>query len=42
MKSTKCHLFQSSVPILGHIVGRRGLECDLERDADYISFDFSN
>ena len=24
------------------IVGRRGLECDLERDADYISFDFSN
>ena len=24
----KCHLFQSSVPFLGHIVGRRGLECD--------------
>ena len=28
LKSTKCHLFQSSVPFLGHIVGRRGLECD--------------
>ena len=28
LKSTKCHLFQTSVPCLGHIVGRRGLECD--------------
>ena len=28
LKSTKCHLFQSSVPFLGHIVGRCGLECD--------------
>ena len=28
LKSTKCHLFRSSVPFLGHIVGRRGLECD--------------
>ena len=28
LKSTKCHLFQSSVPFLGHIVGRRGLECN--------------
>ena len=28
LKSTKCHLFQTSVPFLGHIVGRRGLECD--------------
>ena len=28
LKSTKCHLFQSSVPFLGHIVGRQGLECD--------------
>ena len=27
-QSTKCHLFQTSVPFLGHIVGRRGLECD--------------
>ena len=24
----KCHLFRTSVPFLGHIVGRRGLECD--------------
>ena len=28
LKSTKCHLFQMSVPFLGHIVGRCGLECD--------------
>ena len=28
LKSTKCHLFQTSVPFLGHIVSRRGLECD--------------
>ena len=28
LKSTKCHFFQTSVPLLGHIVGRRGLECD--------------
>ena len=26
--STKCNLFRSSVPFLGHIVGRAGLECD--------------
>ena len=30
-KYTKCHLFRSSVPFLGHIVGRRGLECDRQR-----------
>ena len=28
LKSTKCHLFRSSVQFLGHIVGRHGLECD--------------
>ena len=28
LKSTNCHLFPTSVPFLGHIVGRRGLECD--------------
>ena len=28
LKSSKCHLFRASVPFLGHIVGRRGLECD--------------
>ena len=33
-KSTKCHLFQSSVPFLGHIVGRRGLECDPKKIED--------
>ena len=31
LKSTKCHLFQTSVPFLGHIVTRRGLECDPRR-----------
>ena len=28
LKSSKCHLFRVSVPFLGHIVGKRGLECD--------------
>ena len=28
LKSTKCNLFRSSVPFLGHIVGHAGLECD--------------
>ena len=28
LKSTKFHLFRLSVPFLGHIVGRHGLECD--------------
>ena len=28
LKSTKCHLFQTSVPFLGHVVGREGLQCD--------------
>ena len=28
LKSTKCHLFQSYVPFLGHVVGRNGLQCD--------------
>ena len=32
LKSTKCHLFRTSVPFLGHIVGRRGLECDPQED----------
>ena len=27
LKSTKCNLFRTSVPFLGHIVGRAGLEC---------------
>ena len=26
LKYTKCHLFQTSVPFLGYIVGQRGLE----------------
>ena len=28
LKSTKCNLFRTSVPFLGHIVGRAALECD--------------
>ena len=38
LKSTKCHLFQSSVPFLGHIVGRRGLECDPKKIEDVKSW----
>ena len=34
----KCHLFQSSVPFLGHIDGRRGLECDPANFADVKSW----
>ena len=30
----KCHLFQTSVPFLGHVVGRRGLECDPKKIED--------
>ena len=28
LKSTKCNLFRTSVPFLGHIIGCAGLECD--------------
>ena len=38
LKSSKCHLFQTSVPFLGHIVGRRGLECDLRKIEDVKSW----
>ena len=38
LKSTKCHLFRSSVPFLGHIVGRRGLECDPAKNEDVKSW----
>ena len=31
LKSTKCNLFRTSVPFQGHIVGRAGLECDLNK-----------
>ena len=34
LKSTKCHLFRTSVPFLGHVVGRRGLECDPRKIED--------
>ena len=34
LKSTKCHLFGTSVPFLGHVVGRRGLECDPKKIED--------
>ena len=38
LKSTKCHLFRESVPFLGHIVGRRGLECDPKKIEDVKSW----
>ena len=38
LKSGKCHLFRASVPFLGHIVGRRGLECDPKKIEDVKSW----
>ena len=38
LKSTKCHLFQTSVPFLGHVVGRRGLECNPKKIEDVKSW----
>ena len=38
LKSTKCHLFQTSVSFLGHVVGRRGLECDPTKIEDIKSW----
>ena len=38
LKSSKCHLFRASVPFLGHIVGRRGLECDPTKIEDVKSW----
>ena len=40
LKSTKCHLFQTSVPLLGHVVGRRGLECDPRKIEDVKTWPF--
>ena len=34
LKSTKCHLFQTLVPFIGHVIGRRGLECDPKKIED--------
>ena len=38
LKSTKCHLFQTSVPFLGHVVGWHGLECDPKKIEDVKSW----
>ena len=38
LKSTKCHLFWTSVPFLDHILGRRGLECDPKKIEDVKSW----
>ena len=38
IESTKCNLFQTSVPFLGHSVGRRGLECDPKKIGDVKSW----
>ena len=34
LKSTKYHLFQSSVPFLGHVVGKDCLQCDPRKIED--------
>ena len=38
LKSTKCHVFQTSVPFLGHVVGREGLQCDPKKIEDVKSW----
>ena len=38
LKSTRCHHFRSSVPFLGHIVSRRGLECNPTKMEDVKSW----
>ena len=38
LKYAKCHLFQTSVPFLGHVVGRCGLECDPAKIEDVESW----
>ena len=38
LKSTKCHLFQMSVPFLRHVVGREGLLCDPNKIEDVKSW----
>ena len=38
LKSTKCHVFQSSVLFLGHVVGRDGLQCDPRKIEDVKSW----
>ena len=38
LKSTKCHLFPTSVPFLGHVVGREGLQCDPKKIQDVKSW----
>ena len=38
LKSTNCHLFQTSVPFLGHVVGREGLHCDPKKIEDVKSW----
>ena len=36
LKSSKCQLFRSSVPFLGHVVGREGLRCDPRKIEDVL------
>ena len=38
LKSSKCHLFLISVPFIGHVVGRRGLQCDPRKIEDVESW----
>ena len=34
LKAKKCHLFRKSVPFLGHVFGREGLQCDPKKVQD--------
>lgn len=38
LKASKCHLFRTSVPFLGHVVGRDGLHCDPSKIEDVKSW----
>ena len=42
LKSTKCYLFQTSVPCLGHVVSREGLQCDPKKIEDVKSLPVPN
>ena len=38
LKANRCHLFRTSAPFLGHVVGRDGLQCDPKKIVDVKSW----